>query len=392
MTDNIVFKGSLVFLGLADIFQILGGNNSTGTLSVSSKHVPYNGLIYFRNGDPINSTCGSLNGIKAVYSLFGWTEGQFEFHEDSVPMKALIKKNRMEIVLDALRLIDDGEIEKIGPPSLDNPDTIDGEGTGKERGPVVIKGPPVDYLYVVGEETYNDEAIIIREKGYGKWISAIYQGTAIVKRDTINGPMEIVRLGEGAFIGTFRALLFGEYRRNASVYAEGEVQLCSLNAERIQIEYASLSADFQKLLLNLDDRLERTTDRAVALYEGKDPGDEFTKDSKVIIKSGSSTKDLFIIREGAARVVVHTPKGNLPILTLMKGNVFGEIPFLDFGHEPRSASVLASNDLEVDKLDVDSLQDEYETLSRKMKNMIHHVGNCITMTTRLVCHLHGIHT
>lgn len=388
MSDNIVLNGSLDFLELADIFQILGGNNSTGVLNISRKYVPYNGIIYFLKGNPINSTCGSLNGIKSINTLFGWTDGQFEFHEEKVQIKAVIKKSRMEIVLDALRLLDDGEIERVGPPSFNDTNIENRNDYCQKKDLPVIKGPFVDYSYVVEEESYNEGAMIVKEKAHGKWISVIYEGTAIVRRDTINGPLDVALLGEGSFIGSFRALSFGEFQRNASVFAQSGVHLVTLNSQSIYNEYKSLSPDFQNLLVSLDNRLTRLTDSAVALYEQGDHNNKFTNGKKIIIKRSSSKKDLFVIREGNAGIVVHTPEGNLPILTLGKGEVFGENPFVNFGHEPQSASVLASNNLKVDKLDAKSLQEEYDMLSGIMKNWIYHVGNCITMTTRLVHQLH----
>jgi len=381
MADNSVLKGELTFINLADVFQILGGNNSTGILSLSCRYVPHPGLVYFSKGDPIDAVCSDIKGTKAVYSLFGWTEGQFEFREDRVPNARSIQKSRMEIVLDALRLVDDGKIKAVGPTSLEPADVLKDDL-------VTIKGPPVDYAYVAGEETFAPGGMIIKEKGFGKWISVIYQGTALVKRDTASTPLTIARLGEGAFIGTFRALLFGDYRRTATVFAEDEVHLCSLNSDRIQTEYSSLSREFRNLLLHLDDRLRWTTDRAVALCDGTGGIDDI-KDKKIVIKKGAAGKGLFAIRKGAVQIVGQSPKGNLPLLTLKEGGMFGEMPFVDLGQEPRSATVLGSGDLVIDPIDAKSLQDEYEGLSKTMKNMVFHMGNCITMTTRRLYQLHA---
>ena len=54
MTSKSVLTGSLRFIGLADIFQILGGNSSTGVLHITSPHAPNPGLIYFLNGNPVS--------------------------------------------------------------------------------------------------------------------------------------------------------------------------------------------------------------------------------------------------------------------------------------------------------------------------------------------------
>ena len=104
MSGKVVLTGWLKFTSLADLFQIIGGNHSTGTLRISSRYTPDPGIIYFIEGNPVNASDGNLRGLEAVYSLFGRTEGNFEFVEGKVPVEHAIKKSRMEIVLDALRI------------------------------------------------------------------------------------------------------------------------------------------------------------------------------------------------------------------------------------------------------------------------------------------------
>ena len=55
MTDNIVFSGSLLFLSLADVFQLLGGNTCTGILTLRSPYAADAGLVYFSEGNPVNA-------------------------------------------------------------------------------------------------------------------------------------------------------------------------------------------------------------------------------------------------------------------------------------------------------------------------------------------------
>ena len=124
MSKKVVLAGNLDFISLADIFQILGGNSSTGILSMKSQYASNPGRIYFVEGNPINAGTGALKGIDAVYALFGWMEGNFEFSEEEVNAGQVIKQGRMEIVLDALRMVDDDEIEKLGPPSFDGEESF----------------------------------------------------------------------------------------------------------------------------------------------------------------------------------------------------------------------------------------------------------------------------
>ena len=111
------------------------------------------------------------------------------------------------------------------------------------------------------------------------------------------------------------------------------------------------------------------------------------KGKQVIIEKGSSKEEIFTITEGETYVIGKTPKGDLPLFALQKKDVFGYVPFMDFGHEPRSAEVLASQDLKVDKLDPEKLRQEFNQLSGTFKNLIYDLGTCVSVTTRLACQL-----
>jgi hypothetical protein len=82
---------------------------------MKSHYVDAPGVIYVVDGNPSNASASSLSGVDALNALFGWTEGEFEFTEEPVTVEKVIKKNRMEIILDSLRMLDDGQIEKLGP-------------------------------------------------------------------------------------------------------------------------------------------------------------------------------------------------------------------------------------------------------------------------------------
>ncbi|MBW2108583.1 MAG: DUF4388 domain-containing protein, partial [Deltaproteobacteria bacterium] len=280
MPDNAVLSGDLRFISLADCFQILGGNNSTGTLRITCPYVSTPGLIYIVDGTPINAQCGSLHGLDAVYPLFGWSEGTFEFYEEPVNAEPTIKSGRMEIVLDALRMLDDGLIERVGPTSSGEWPGATKTGSIKGAGGVVpvIRGPLADYMYVIDEEEYHDGVKIVTEGGHGNWIWVILEGMVEMTRDTAKGTMHLARLAEGSFIGSLTSFLQRDYIRHATVRAVGDIQLGILDTQRLYKEHANLSAEFRDLVLSLDHRLCNTTDKAVELFESKgmetpsDPG------------------------------------------------------------------------------------------------------------------------
>lgn len=387
MSDRAAIAGSLSFISLADVFQILGGNNSTGILRITSQHSPNSGLIYFLKGDPVNATIGATSGLEAIYALFGWVEGTFEFHEREVRTERVINNSMMEIVLDAMRMLDDGLIKKLGPPSLDEVASPEARktGSGEKR---AIEGQLVDYSYVLNEEGYRDGEKIVTEGGHGKWIWVILKGLVTISKATSNGTMVIAHLGRGCFLGTFTALTSMDYTRSATITALGDVQLGLLETELLHREFTSLSPDFRRFLISLDRRLRKITDRALELFVKKNETPAIPKDSKVVLEKGSSKKEAFTIVEGEAYVIGQTRKGSLPLLTLEKDDVFGYMPFIDMGQEPRAASVLASKDLKGDRLDLESLQKEYDQLSDTIRNMIYSTCTCIFATTKLVFALH----
>jgi Cyclic nucleotide-binding domain/Domain of unknown function (DUF4388) len=383
MANNIVFSGSILFLSLADVIQLLGGNNCTGILTLRSQYLADVGTIYFKGGDPADATCGKLKGLEAINTLFGWTDGKYEFSEEELTgFVPVIKQGRMGIVLNALRLLDDGKIAKVGPiPSEQEDKRKTGSDSVKMDYVHPVKGPLVDYLYVMGEYNYKDGATIVKEGKFGKWLWVIYEGTVKITKETSKGALTLARLGEGCFIGTIRALLHDKYERNATAIAEGNVRLFILDAEPLHREYSALSPNFKKLLLSLDKRLRVMNDNAVEAFRG-DYSRKLPQD-KVSEARFQNNTDLYVIKEGTADIIGNGPKGEVNLMSLGSDDVFGKVPFLDFGHEPLSASVRTSDPFEADILDNEALQKEYDKLSRTLRNFVFNAATNISMTTKL---------
>ncbi len=386
MTDNKVFTGSLLFLSLTDVFQMLGSNSCTGRLTLRSPYAADMGIVYFMDGNPVNASWGNLKGLKAVHSLFGWTDGEYAFFpEDLTGMDVVITANIMEIVMDAVRLLDDGEIARIGPVAFDQHDAGKTGADGMEIEVPPVKGPPVDYRYATREKEYADGETIVKEGEHGKWLWVIGEGTVKIIKETSKGPLTIARLGEGCFIGTVGAFLHGEYKRNATVVAEGPVLLCVLDAEALYREYSALSQDFKSFLLSLDYRVRMLNENVMQAYIGGHSR-ELPKD-KVFEPGLHNHPDLYVIKEGTALIIGQVPDGEVELLSLDVGHVFGKIPFLAFGHEPLSASVMISVPFKADILDSKALQKEYEGLSQTLRNFVFTTAANIAMTTNFLYQL-----
>ena len=384
MTTSVAFAGDLNFLNLGELLQLLGTNGGSGILRIISKHASEPGLIYVEKGNPINANNGSQSGLDAIYSLFGWTEGQFEFVRDDVTCEKIITKSRMEIILDGLRMLDEGKVEKLGPPSAQKAQ----ESPTKSGDLPLIKGPLVDYSYVVDEEVFYNGDEIVREGNHGNWVWVILEGTAEIVKDTADGPLRLLRIGDGAFLGSIASLLTGDNVRSATVVAVGNVQLGMLDSQQLTSELASLSTDYRSLVKSLDFRLRQVTDMVVEIKKNSGNLKDFIKDKKPVIRQGQNEERLFKIRKGEAFIARETENNHTPLLCLQEGDYFGNIPFIDMGHEPHSASVYGSPALKLSAVDSRTLQEEHDKISSTLKNIIQHMTTCISVTTLVASDFH----
>ena len=96
MDSESVFSGNLSFFGLGDLIQLIGSLGSTGVLKITSKYTADPGTIFFIKGNPINATASSKTGLDALYSLFGWTQGKFEFWSENVQSEIKIHESRIK--------------------------------------------------------------------------------------------------------------------------------------------------------------------------------------------------------------------------------------------------------------------------------------------------------
>jgi len=383
---DLSLAGNLNFLNLGELLQIFGTNASTGVLIIKSKYSEEPGRMYFVKGNLVNAAAGSKEGLDAAYALFGWTEGGFEFHTEDIKTKNVIQKSRMEITLDALRLLDDGQIEKLGPVTYAT--TFD-ESSEEDSLIPVIRGPLVDYSYVVEEEEYADGDKIVTEGNHGNWIWVILEGKVEIVKETKQGPRKIVRLTVGSFVGTLSTAMPGKYNvRTASVVAVGSVQLGLLDSQRLYGEYIKLSPQFKELILSLGNRMKQVTGMIVDVSSKNINIKEFLKGKKILIEQGSNDTGVFTITDGEAAIVRATKNEYLPLMNLSAGDLLGHIPFINTGHEPHSASVFVSKDFNSRKIDTGNIQKEYDQLSLTFKNMLENMGNCISATTMIVSELH----
>jgi CRP-like cAMP-binding protein len=380
---DFVLAGNLKFLSLGDILQLFGSNASTGVLRITSRYAQDSGLIYIHNGNPVNASVGSLAGLDAVNSLFGWLDGEFEFIEEKVDSKNVIKKSRMQIILDCLRMLDDGQIGQLGPVIFTKKSSHPSDSLSNRP---IIKGPLIDYTYVVDEEEVRAGNKIVGEGKHGGWLWVILEGTAEIIRETPRGPLKLLRIGEGAFIGSIASFLVLEGSvRSAAITAINNVLLGVLDLRRLSADFLRMSNQFRSLLISLDKRLKQVTNMAVDIKLENIKAEKFIHGKAQVFTQGENVENLFTITEGEAHIVRNTENGYVPLANLYQGDFFGHLPFLDIGQEPYSASVFGSKDLKISEMDPEILEQEYKQLSSTFKNFTEHLANCILVTSMLAC-------
>ena len=376
MQNRSVLSGNLSFLNLGDLLQMLGANRTTGVLRITNRYAEDPGLIYLKKGNPINAQFGSLTGIDAAYSLFGCIDGEFEFTPKQIKKEKVIKMSRMNLILDGLSMLDEGRIKKIGPVSLKK--TYSGSVNKYDTIPLV-KGPFIDYVYIVDEERFANNEMIVEEGNHGNWIWIILEGVVDIVKKTDEGELVILKLGAGTFIGSFSSLSVRGSSRDITAIASGSVVLGVLDKQRLSNEYTCMSDRFRSFIVCLDNRLKRISNRAKEIYLKKDGSKNFTKNKKLIIKEGEIQKtSAYMITQGKAFVARKINDDYFNLLTLYKGDFIGNMPFIDMGLEPYFASVFGSDNIILSEIDLVELQQEYYQLSHTSKNIIENSANCIS--------------
>jgi CRP-like cAMP-binding protein len=377
MSSNIVLKGNLSFLNLGELLQLFGSSGSTGILKLTSSHTDAPGFIYIVDGNPVDAAFQDQKGQDVLNSFFGWLDAQFEFSDEKILHRRTIDKNRMELILDGLRLLDDGLIETVGQaaPKKSKADLKD------QSGIPIIKGPLVDYLYIVDEDAFSEGQEVVVQEKYGNWLWVILEGTVEVVRLLPEGPVAISKLSEGAFIGSINSLKEKSNVRSATVSAVTPVQLGVLDYHRILEEFSRISDTIKDVLVSIENRLMQITTLCAKAHFKKIK--MLQNMGELIPYNDFSNTDnkIFKIINGKAVVVKKINNHFLKLCLLKEKDFIGNISFLSTSHEPHSAQVFVSDDFKTEEIDLFDLKEEYDDLSTTLKNMFFHTSTCLSITT-----------
>lgn len=381
MSGQPVLTGDLSFIDLADLLQFLSSAGKSGVVKISSLYVGTPGIIYVLDGHPINAFCDDKKGEEALYSFFGWGEGSFEFTREDFPQERVIQKTTMAIILDALKLVDEGQIEKVGPIQLTSDKMRD--DSGRIQLPVV-RGPAfADYMYLADEEAFRDGDRIIEQGRHGNWLWVVLEGVVRIVRHAPEGEVVVARVGNGAFVGSLSSMTRPDHPRSATAIAEGDVLLGVIDTRQLISDLGGLSDDFLNLIRGIENRLIMISDRAVALKYGETPMVGMPQDIKPVIRQGDHVTKFFSVEAGNAYLVQDTGGRKTFLGTLGPGDFIGYLPVFKHKHEPGMAAVFASPDLKLSIQDTDALMAEYENAPNIIKNILEYSSVCVSVITDL---------
>jgi hypothetical protein len=244
----------------------------------------------------------------------------------------------------------------------------------------VIKGPLVDYIYIVDEEEFTDGREIVIQEKYGSWLWVILQGTVEVIRLLPEGPARIVRLTDGSFIGSIGSLFEKTKIRSATVLSVGRVQLGVLDFERIFREFNNTSDKLKALLKSLDKRFKEVTTNCAEALMNKDLNVSIGN-LKLFITIDKNNEKAYQIKSGKALVVRKNNSQFIQICHLDPGDIIGDVPFLNTSHEPDSADVYVTKEFDAEEIELSDAKSEYDDLSDTLKNLIKHTASCTIVTT-----------
>ena len=95
-------------------------------------------------------------------------------------------------------------------------------------------------------------------------------------------------------------------------------------------------------------------------------------------------------KDGEAYLFGKEAKSDQMLMKLEKDDMLGKLPFYYIGQEPHCATVMASEDLETQKINTDNIMKEYARLPRVLRNMINNVSTCVAKTTSDFLHQNGV--
>ena len=116
--DNERFVSSVEDVPLVDLLRAIAANQKSGVALVMGGEGA-RGELYFRQGRVVDAEVGRLSGRDAVYRLFCWSSGRLAVEWKSIRRKDTIEMATHDLLMEALRRVDEWRRLLAGVPPLD---------------------------------------------------------------------------------------------------------------------------------------------------------------------------------------------------------------------------------------------------------------------------------
>jgi DNA-binding response OmpR family regulator len=115
-------EGQLAQLPLPDMLELFHVSRKTGTVEVSRRDARGHtelGRVVLKDGDVIQATVGSVDGVKALYRLLAWERGSFSFKATPITGARTIEAPTRSLLREGLRQLEEWQRLAVELPPLD---------------------------------------------------------------------------------------------------------------------------------------------------------------------------------------------------------------------------------------------------------------------------------
>jgi CheY-like chemotaxis protein len=112
------FVSDIADVPLVDLLRAIPAHQRSGVASITAAGGA-RGEIFFRQGNVVDAEVGRLSGRDAVYRLFCWSAGRLEIEWKSIRRKDTIEMRPDDLLMEALRRVDEWRRLLAGLPPLD---------------------------------------------------------------------------------------------------------------------------------------------------------------------------------------------------------------------------------------------------------------------------------
>lgn len=112
------FVSAVENVPLVDLLRAIAGHQKSGAAQIVAASGA-RGEIFFRQGRVVDAEVGRISGREALYRLFCWTSGRLEVEWKSIRRKDVIEMPSQELLMEALRRVDEWRRLLADLPALD---------------------------------------------------------------------------------------------------------------------------------------------------------------------------------------------------------------------------------------------------------------------------------